>query len=81
MGNKIKTNDDTRGYLLSDLLKICYWIKANKLSINTMKTECMLIGTSSKIMKIDNLIAIRADGELIKPAKRQSILALSLTKT
>ena len=68
VGNNVKTTDDIRECLLPDLLKICNWLKANKLCLNIMKTEFMLIGTSPKIMKQDNLVAFGVDGELIKRA-------------
>ena len=31
--------------VIPDLMKICHWLKANRLSLNTVKTEFMLIGT------------------------------------
>ena len=34
--------------LLPDFLKVCYWLKANKLSLNIVKIEYMIIGTSQK---------------------------------
>ena len=32
--------------LMSVLRKVCNWLRCNKLSLNTVKTEFMLIGTS-----------------------------------
>ena len=36
----------------------------------------MLIGTSPKIMKIDNWIAVRVDGELIKLVEKAKYLGI-----
>ena len=41
-----------------------------------MKSEFMLIGTSSKIMKMNNPIAVRVDCELIKRAKKAKYLGI-----
>ena len=50
VGNKINTIDDIRECLLPDLPKICDLLKANKLSLNTTKTEFMLLRTSPTII-------------------------------
>ena len=39
--------------LLSDFAKVCKWFKINKLSLNTLKTEFMLIGTSQHLNQLD----------------------------
>ena len=43
--------------LMQALRKVCKWLKCNKLSLNTVKTEFMLIGTSQKIGKFDHDLA------------------------
>ena len=40
--------------LIPVLRKVCNWLRCNKLSLNTVKTEFMLIGTSQKIEKFDH---------------------------
>ena len=35
--------------LLPAFTNICKWLKANKLSLNTVKTEFMIIGTSQRV--------------------------------
>ena len=51
-------------------------LKANKLSLNTIKTELMFIGTTQNISQINNLIAVRVNGRLIKRAKKVKYLRL-----
>ena len=34
--------------------KICRWLKFNKLSLNTVKTEFMIIGTPNSTCNLDN---------------------------
>ena len=34
--------------------KVCEWLKNNKLSLNTVKTEFMILGTSQKLHKLDS---------------------------
>ena len=50
--------------------------KANKLSLNTIKTELMFIGTTQNITQINNLKAVRVDCRLIKRAKKVKYLGL-----
>ena len=39
--------------LLPAFTNICKWLKANKLSLNTVKTEYMIIGTSQRVGHLD----------------------------
>ena len=39
--------------LLPAFAKVCKWLKINKLSLNTVKTEFMLIGTSQRLSQLD----------------------------
>ena len=48
------------------MLQISDWLKANKLSLNVIKTEFMLLGSSQRILKFGSLIAIRVDNNLIR---------------
>ena len=45
--NKIKE------HLVPALSKICWWLKFNKLSLNTVKTELMIIGTPNSSCNLD----------------------------
>ena len=51
-------------------------VKAIKLSLNTIKTELMFISATHNITKMNNLIADRVDGKLIKRAKKLKYLGL-----
>ena len=44
--------------VIHDLMQICDWLKANRLSLNDLKTEFMLIGTSHNTIRFGNLLAI-----------------------
>ena len=39
--------------LLPAFAKVCKWLKINKLSLNTVKTEFMLIDTSQRLNQLD----------------------------
>ena len=56
-------------------------LKANKLSLNTIKTELMFIGTTQNITQINNLIAVRVNGRLIKRAKKVNYLGLVIDES
>ena len=40
--------------LIPALKKVCSWLRCNKLSLNTVKTEFMLIGTQQKLERFDH---------------------------
>ena len=46
LSSKISNALEINSELLPDFLKVCDWLKANKLSLNIVKTEYMIIGTS-----------------------------------
>ena len=39
--------------LIPAFTKICTWLKANKVSLNTVKTEFMIIGTYQRVEHLD----------------------------
>ena len=55
-----RVNDvkDIETKVIPDLIKICDWLKANKFSLNALKTELMLLGTTTNIRKLGSLLAI-----------------------
>ena len=40
--------------LIPAFAKVCEWLKNNKLSLNTVKTEFMILGTSQKLHQLDS---------------------------
>ena len=66
LSNKGKTIEDIENKLIPDLSRICSWLQVNKLNLNAIKTEFMIIGTRQNILKIGNLLAIKVDGNLIR---------------
>ena len=57
---------DIETKVIPDLIKTCDWLKANKLSLNALRTELMLLGTIKNIKKLGSLLAIRIDSHLIR---------------
>ena len=55
---------DIETKVILDLIKICDWPKANRLSLNVLKNELMLLGTTRNIRKLGSLQAIRIDSYL-----------------
>ena len=66
LSNKGKAIEDIENKLIPDLSRICSWLQVNKLNLNAIKTEFMIIGTRQNILKIGNLLAIKVDGNLIR---------------
>ena len=65
-----KLISDISDQLIPEFTNILNWLKENRLSLNFMKTKFMLIGSIKKIQPLNNLIAIRVNGRLLKRVKR-----------
>ena len=48
-----KNVDEIKEHLVPAFAKICRWRNTNKLSLNTVKTEFMIIGAPNSISKLD----------------------------
>ena len=59
-------------------MKICDWLKANKVNLNAVKTEFMLIGTSHNTIRFGILLAIRIDDHLIKRVYKAKYLGITV---
>ena len=63
---EVKLVNDITVKVIPDLVKLCDWLKSNKLSLNMIKTEFMIIGSTQNVLKFGDLIAIRINDQLIK---------------
>ena len=59
VSNETRSQLDIREELYPDFIKICEWLKANKLSLNFLKTEFMVIGSPRKYGELKGLLALR----------------------
>ena len=62
MSSCIKSTNDIISGVIPNMRSLINWLRANRLSLNTLKTEFMLSGTSANILKVSELLAIRIDG-------------------
>ena len=70
LSTKVNKVSDISDQLIPEFTNILNWLKENRLSLNFMKTKFMLIGSNKKIQPLNNLIAIRVNGRLLKQVKR-----------
>ena len=63
---------------LNDLKNVCDWLSTNKLSLNTEKTEYMIIGSHQRIRSIETEPAIYLGANKIKRVKSTKSLGLML---
>ena len=75
---QITSLGDVKEQLIPKFEKVILWLKANKLSLNTLKTEFMFFGSSKHLKETTNLIALRVGDKLIRRTKKLSILGLFL---
>ena len=72
----IRDLSDITSQVIPDLIKISDWLKANRLNLNILKTEFMLIGTNWNLSKIGDLLALRISNHLIKRVHKAKYLGL-----
>ena len=63
---EVKSVHDITVKVIPDLVKLCDWLKSNKLTLNMIKTKFMIIGSTQNVLKFGDLIAIRIGDQLIK---------------
>ena len=71
-----KSVEDIQNNLNVDLQKVHRWLLANKLTINTEKTEYMLIGSRQRLNDIHNDSLIRLDNDEIKRINETKTLGI-----
>ena len=76
-----KSCNDIEVNVIPNLISICDWLKANKLSLNAIKSEFMLMSSAYNNRKFDNLLAIRVDNTLIKRTRFTKYLGLIVDDT
>ena len=81
VSNETKSKLDIRDEPYPDFIKICEWLKADKLSLNFLKTEFMLIGNPRKCDELNGLLALRVGDSLIRRVKQTKVWESSLIKT
>ena len=54
LSKSFKTTNELKEQLIPAFSKVCEWLKCNKLSLNALKTEFMMMGTSQKLSSLNN---------------------------
>ena len=69
---------DVMEELIPEFEKVILWLKANKLSLNTLKTEFMFFGSSKHLKDTTNLIVLRVGDKLIRRTKKVKYIGVIL---
>ena len=72
----IKSTNDIISEVIPNICSLMDWLRGNRQSLNTLKTEFMLSGTSANILKIGELLAVRVDGHTIKCVRKAKYLGI-----
>ena len=77
----IRRSQQLKDGLISAFSKVCKWLEMNKLSLNTVKTEFMIVGTSQHLNQLDQSpestpYIIMIDGEEIRRVKSVKYLGM-----
>ena len=77
----VKACEDIKEKIIPNFFSVIDWLKANKLSLNTVKTEFMLLGSAPSIIRSGTLLAIRAGDSLIRRTSCTKYLGIIMDKT
>ena len=69
MSSTIKNTSDLKTKIVPEFLNICNWLKSDKLILNALKTEFMIMGSHQRVGTIGcamTIPAIVADGKVVK---------------
>ena len=77
---QITSLGDVKEELIPEFEKVFLWLKANKLSLNTLKTEFMFFGSSKCLKDTTNLIALRVEDKLIRRKKKGKYIGVILNE-
>ena len=68
--------NDINVELIPEFLKICDWLQANKLSLNFLKTEYMVIGTEQMLTQMGSIPKIKIGSSYLKRVVKTKSLGL-----
>ena len=68
--------NDINVKLIPEFVKICDWLQANKLSLNILKTEHMVIGTEQMLAQMGSIPKIKIDSSYLKRVVKTKSLRL-----
>ena len=76
---RIKNGSDITSNLVPEFLNNCEWLRSNKLSLNALKTEFMIIGSHQRVGELGSarpLPVVKAQGNAIKRVDKTKSLGL-----
>ena len=73
-----ETLDEVRERVGVDMGNVQKWLRANKLSLNIGKTECVLIGSLNKTKNADTQLQLESDNEMGKKVKNTQVRRVQL---
>ena len=69
---------DIENAMNTDLKLVSLWLKANKLSLNVLKSECMIIGSRQRIAAIENGLNLVVSGNSLERVKHCKCLGVHI---
>ena len=72
----LKGSSDISIEIIPDFLKICDWLQANKLSLNILKTEYMIIGTEKFLIQLGPIPKIKVGNRYLDRVTKTKSLGL-----
>ena len=72
----LQKSSDLNTEILPEFIKICDWLQANKLSLNVVKTEYMIIGTEQSIIQLGLILETKVVNTYLNKVNKTKSLGL-----
>ena len=72
---------DLKGKVILNFFSVTDWLKANKSSLNTVKTKFTLLGSAQSILRFGTLLAIGVSDSLIRRTRCTKYLRIIMDET
>ena len=81
LSSRLSKPSELHEKLVPDFMRISEWLKANKLSLNIIKSEYMIIGTTQNLIQLGKIPVINIDNTLFKRVPFTKSLGIIIDET
>ena len=81
LSSRLSKPSELHKKLVADFMRICEWLKANRLSLNIIKTKYMIMGTAQKLIQLGKIPGINIDNTLSRRVPFTKSLGIIIDET
>ena len=81
LSSRLSKPSELHEKLVPEFMRICEWLKANKVSPNIIKSEYRIIGTTQNLIQLGKIPAININSTLLKRVPFTKSLGITISET